>query len=429
MQEDEAAYLADRQDAWEAAVRAEHGLSRREALKLAAAGAIFYAGGSALAPRGAFAQAPAATTPTTVPGILKAQSPELLTARGTNSEMLWASMKGQGYHTPVDRFFVRNHTVTPTIDPATWSLKLFGDGLVGGPGLDAPVTFTLDDLQKLEQVEVETAIECAGNGRSFFGSQQGRTAPGSAWTLGAIGVARWKGVRLRDVLERAGLRRGVADVMPIGLDGEVVANGVNQGHVRRPLPFAKAMDNTIIAFEMNGQTLPADHGFPARLVVPGWVGIANTKWLGFIQVSLEPLFSTWNTTQYRLVGDVYPANSPPLKSNPLKSAFELPFGAVFPVGHKRTLTGRSWSGRAQPARVDVSTDGGQTYRKARLKTPNVGDAWVRWAIDWTPTTAGKVNLLARATDRDGHTQPLTTPFNRDGYWFDAVVKHGVTITA
>ena len=135
------------------------------------------------------------------------------------------------------------------------------------------------------------AIECAGNGRSFFTSQQGTPATGSQWGLGAVGVARWRGVPLGAVLDRAGITRRAVDVMPEGLDATVVADGVDQGHVRRPLSVGKALDDVLLAYEMNGAPLPPDHGLPVRLVVPGWVGIASIKWLGRIEVSDRPLFS------------------------------------------------------------------------------------------------------------------------------------------
>ena len=150
--------------------------------------------------------------------------------------------------------------------------------------------------------EVTAFVECAGNGRSFFATQQGTPAPGSQWTLGAVGVARWRAV-CPDVLRHAGLDPWRAvDVMPQGLDPTVVANGVDTGHVRRPLSIQKALHDALLVYEMNGQTLPPDHGFPVRLLVPGWVGVANIKWLGQIEVADQPLFSPWNTTQYRLTG-------------------------------------------------------------------------------------------------------------------------------
>src|SRR3954469_878955 len=180
--------------------------------------------------------------------IVKPLPPEWFTVLGTNAEMRWDAAQGLPYAIPNERFFVRNHTSTPLIDPATYALQVFGSGLRRPEG----VTFSLRDLERMPSRSLTAFIECAGNGRSFFGSQQGTPAPGSQWKLGAIGVARWRGVPLGEVLERAGILRSAVDVMPEGLDPEVGPNG----HVRRPLPVAKAFDDVLLAYEMNGQPLP-----------------------------------------------------------------------------------------------------------------------------------------------------------------------------
>jgi DMSO/TMAO reductase YedYZ molybdopterin-dependent catalytic subunit len=229
---------------------------------------------------------------------------------------------------------------------------------------------------------------------------------------------------LREVLERAGITRRAVDVMPEGLDPAVAG----QGRVRRPLPVEKALDDVLVAYEMNGEPLPPDHGAPARLIVPGWVGVANVKWLGRIEVSDRPLYSPWNTTQYRMTGPGYPPDSPPLTDQAVKSAFTgLPFGATLAAGRTHVLTGRSWSGRGPIRRVEVSTDGGRTYRAARLHGPNLPHAWVRWSLPFTPTRPGARELRARATDAHGRVQPDSVPFNTGGYLFWAVVRHPVTV--
>ncbi|MFJ6700698.1 sulfite oxidase [Streptomyces sp. NPDC091272] len=365
---------------------------------------------------------PAAPVPT-LPGVVKPLPAELFTLRGTNAETRSEALRGTGHLTPVDRFFVRNHTSTPRIDATTWKLTVWGSGLRGGP-----VDFSYADLRALPAVTRTAFIECAGNGRSFFTSQQGQAVTGTAWTLGAVGAARWRGARLADVLRRAGISPDAVDVMPRGLDGEVVTDGVNQGRVRRPLPVAKALDDVILAYEMNGLPLPPDHGFPVRVVVPSWVGVASVKWVGDIEVSDTPLASPWNTGLYRLFGEAYPAGgSAPLTRQALKSVFELPAGARFALRRPYRLTGRSWSGGAPVRLVEVSTDGGERWRRARLlDVPRRGD-WVRWAAEWLPRTAGPTTLLARATDAAGYTQPAVTVHNTQGYLFDAVVRHPVTV--
>ncbi|MFD9357038.1 sulfite oxidase [Streptomyces sp. NPDC060031] len=404
------------------------GVERRDLLKLFAAGAVaagplgLAAGGTATAADTTAADA-AASGAAPQPGIVKALPPELFTVRGTNAETNFAALRGTGQLTPVDRFFVRNHTATPRIDADSWRLKIWGSGLAGGP-----VEFTYDRLRSLPSVERTLFIECAGNGRSFYTTQQGQQVSGTAWTLGAIGVARWRGVRLSDVLRLAGVTRRAVDVLPRGLDAEVLANGVNLGRVRRPLPVSKALDDVLLAYEMNGEPLPPDHGAPVRVVVPDWIGISSIKWVGDIEVSDEPLYSPWNTDLYRLFGPDQPAGgSAPLTRQTLKSAFELEPGATVPVYRTRLLTGRSWSAAAPVHRVEVSTDGGARWQRARLHDAPRRGGWVRWSLPWTPRATGATALLARATDATGRTQPETAAYNTQGYLFDAVVRHPVLV--
>ena len=293
---------------------------------------------------------------------MKRLPPEWFVNFGTNAEMRWDAVPGLGYTTPNERFFVRDHTATPLIDATTWQLRVFGSGL-RGDGAE----FTYKQLRRLPSHTTTQFIECAGNGRSFFASQQGTPAPGTQWGLGAIGVARWRGVRLSEVLERAGIKHNAVDILPVGLDASVVTGGVDYGHVRRPLPVSKALDDVLLAYEMNGEPLPPDHGFPLRLVVPGWIGIASIKWVGQIEVSDQPLFSPWNTKWYRLTGGDYPADSPPITTQVVKSAFELAWGAELPAGRRVTLAGRSWSGTSAIRRVEVSIDQGATWQHARLR--------------------------------------------------------------
>ena len=328
MQHDEAAYVAERSGQ----LAARTGLSRRDILRLGAL--LPVAAGIARLPAAGVAHAAtAAASP-----IVKPLPPEWFISYGTNAEMRWDSVQDLGHVVPNERFFVRDHTATPLIDERSWRLEVVGSGLAG-----SGITLSYDDLRRMPQREVLTAVECAGNGRSFFGTQQGTPAPGTQWGLGAIGVARWRGVPLRAVLERAGISEAAVDVMPVGLDGTVVSGGVDYGHVRRPLPVAKALDDAILALAMNGEDLPPDHGFPVRLVVPGWIGVASVKWVGRIEVSDEPLFSYWNTQQYVMTGDAYP-DRPVLGVQTVKSAWELatrrdPGGRPSADAHRTGLVG------------------------------------------------------------------------------------------
>ncbi|MFF1546094.1 sulfite oxidase [Streptomyces sp. NPDC058291] len=401
---------------WLAGEARADGVSRRRLLTLLAATAA----GTAL---GAPSPAHAAPGP-----IVKPVPPEWFITRGTNAETRWEALRGTGHHTPNERFFVRNHTATPVLDAQDWRLRLWGSGLRGAPGEERPVEFGYDDLRALPAVTRTAFVECAGNGRSFYPTQQGETVPGTAWTLGAIGVAHWRGVRLSDVLRRAGLSRDAVDVQPRGLDAEYLSGGESLGRVRRPLPLAKALDDVLLAYEMNGERLPPDHGHPVRVLVPSWVGIASIKWVGDIEVSAQPLYSPWNTTFYRLFGAAYPpGGSAPLTRQTTKSAFELASGATFAAGRRHVLRGRSWSGAGGVCRVDVSTDGGATWRPARLHDRPRAGTWTRWSVDWRPDAPGAAHLLARATDTAGRTQPDVAVPNEQGYLFDAVVRHPVTV--
>lgn len=333
------------------------------------------------------------------------------TIHGTNAETRWEALRDTGSLTPIPKFFVRNHTSTPLLDAATWRLRIHGDGV------RRPLSLSLADLRALPSCSVEALIECAGNGRSFFTSQQGQPVSGTPWRLGAVGNARWRGVSLGLLLRRAGVRPCAVDVLPVGLDAEYVTGGVNLGRVRRPLPVAKALDDVLVAYEMNDEPLPVDHGFPARLVVPGWIGIASIKWLGSVEVSTSPLSSPWDTQLYRLLGPAYPAEGTLVTTQVTKSAFELAWDAVLPAG-RQVLTGRSWSPNGV-RRVEVSTDG-RTWRRA---TPVSRGAWTRWRVSWDATPGTHV-LRVRADD-----QPDESVFNAQGYLFGAVVKHPVTVAA
>lgn len=354
--------------------------------------------------------------------IVKPLPPGLFVVHGTSAETRWEAMQGQGYHTPNDRFFVRNHTATPLIDAPTWRLWLHGSGL------RTPRSLSYEELLALPCTTVDAAIECAGNGRAFFESQQGERTPGIPWRLGGVGVARWRGVPLSTVLGLAGVTTDAVEVMPRGLDAHYVENGVDLGPVRRPLPIAKALDDVLIAYEMNGRPLPPDHGFPARLVVPGWSGIASIKWLGGIEVSAAPLSSPWSTRLYRMHGPGYPAEGgDPLTGQVVKSAFELPWEATLQAGRQHVLRGRSWSGGGHIVKVEVSVDGGRTWPAAQTRGPRLARAWAPWHVAWAPERPGPYVLMARATDETGATQPIEARYNRLGYHFDGVVRHPVTV--
>ena len=371
---------------------------------------------------------------TAAPGdpIVRALPADEFYRHGLNAEMRWEVMRDKGYTVPNASFFVRNHTSTPLIDAETWSLRVFGTGLRSAATAGHAVRFSYQDLLDLPARTVVAAIECAGNGRSFFASQQGQAVPGTPWRLGAIGVAAWRGVPLSVVLDRSGITREAVDVMPYGLDPDYVSGGVNYGPVRRPIPAAKALDDVILAYEMNGAPLPPDNGYPVRVIVPRWAGIASVKWVGAIEVSATPLSSYWNTRAYRLFGLAYPARGTLVTTQAVRSAFELEWDARLPAHRDYLLTGRSWSLNGSIARTEISADGGRRWqlavpRRRRAQSPWPGAAWQLWEFPWRAPGPGSYTLQARATDVGGVTQPATATFNTLGYQFDGIVSHPVTV--
>lgn len=384
------------------------GLSRKQFLqRLAMTAGAAVLGGAA---RRGEAQG---STPT--PGLVKPTPADQFYTLGTNREMRWEAMYGRGYLTPNELFFVRNHTSTPRIAVEPWRLKVYGSAL------SRPRDFTYDELLSMPSVSVIKALECTGNGRSFFEKSHGKKIEGTQWKLGGIGVAEWTGVRLAEVLDRAGVKKSAVDVMPIGLDEQ---------KVRRPMPISRAMhEDTLLVYAMNGQVLPPDHGYPVRVLVPGWSAISSIKWAGSLEVADIPLYSPWNTESYVMVGPTYTptatAKGPLVTSQVVKSAFELPWDGTLPA-RRHLLRGRSWSGVGKISRVEVSVDGGRTWQRARLREPNLPQAWTRWDLDWD-APAGDHRLLARATDSRGNTQPATIPFNQLGYLYSAVVEHPIHV--
>lgn len=401
-------YLQSRADEYIWQWAKELGVSRRRFFQILAAGgaAAALSGGARRKARAAEA-APAP--------VIKPTPKELFNDFGSNKEMRWENMYERGYLVPNELFFVRNHTRTPLVDAEKWRLK------IEGSGIEKPMELTYDGLLSLPSVSVIRYVECAGNGRSFFNEVYGKKADGTQWKLGAIGVAEWTGVPLTEVLNRAGLKKSARDVMPEGLDDL---------KVRRPIPVAKALEeDTLLVYAMNGQPLPPDHGFPVRALIPGWIGVANIKWVGRMEVSEKPLFSAWNTDTYVLIGPDYkpepPSKGPVLSSQDLKSALELPWGGEVSAA-RRLVRGRTWSPFGKITSVEYSIDQGKSWQTGRLREPNIAAAWVRWDFDWEPKP-GTHTIRVRATDENGNTQPDKVPFNQQGYLYNAMVDHPLEV--
>lgn len=362
-----------------------------------------------------WAAAPA--TPPTDRKVVKPTPSELMEDTGTGADYGTRPDRIPGFLVPNDRFYIRSHAPTPRVDAASWTLR------IEGSGVRQPVSFTYDELcERFPLVSVIRTIECAGNRRVLLGDEYGRTFEGTPWGRGAIGTAEWTGVRLRDLLESAALTSGAREVMPESLDDI---------RFRRPLPLAKATsDDTVVALAMNGEPLPADHGFPARVVVSGWLGAASVKWLSRIEVSEQRLYSPWNTEDYVLIGSDFPAEGPArgpaITTVPVAALVELPWPArLRPV--PQMIRGRAFAGENAIAAVEYRIDDGP-WQPARLNGPEVPGAWVRWQFAWTPRP-GEHTLRVRATDDHGTAQPDASAYNELGYLQHSVLPHPLLVEA
>lgn len=335
------------------------------------------------------------------------------TRLGTSLEAPFADLRT--YLTPTEQFFVCNAGQSLAVDPSTYRLKIKGDAV------EKVITLTLGDLAALPQHTVDAYIECAGNQRTLFeklgqaGIARESTGDDVKWTLGAVAMARWSGPRLRDVLALAGLHDDAAWVAPMGLD---VLNP--ECDIEIPMPVDKAMDpDTLIALRMNDAPLPADHGAPARMIVPGWVGTYWVKWVGWLTVSAHEI-RNYRTDEYYVIDETT------VTRQNLKASLCLPFPAILPEGaHK--LTGFARSPDAVIETVEWSEDG-QNWQEARIVTPNTKWGWVQFEFEWQ-AQAGQHNIHTRAWDANGQTQPVVAYHNEGTLLYNAIIPHPVTISA
>ncbi len=316
--------------------------------------------------------------------------------------------------TPVPHFFVRNHMHEPSaLEAGDWRLSLGGE-------VERPLTLRLEELSKMEAHSVVNTLECAGNGRGLHRPQ----VPGIQWGKGAVGTARFSGPRLRDVLQRAGVKSAGKHVMFRGLDdipGKVPP-------FIRSIPLEKALDaDTLIATHMNGSPLTKHHGFPARALVPGWIGSASCKWLTEIKVLEAEFAGNFMNPGYRLPNQpvkpgevVKPEDTHPVTGLSVKSVIASPSdGATVKTG-RLTVHGAAWAGEANIVKVEISMDGGATWNAAKLGHEQSRYAWRLWSYEWKTGKAGDYTIQSRATDSQGRIQLATPVWNPSGYLYNAV---------
>ena len=323
-----------------------------------------------------------------------------------------------GLLTPTPLHYVRTHFGIPRLSAPDWRLALDGE-------VARPYHLSYDELRGLPSRSLLVTLECAGNGRSGLHPP----AEGEPWQYGAVSTAEWTGVPLATLLEAASLTSRTREILIEGADRGMVAT--REG----PIPFARSMPlevarhpDTLLAYAMNGEPLTAAHGFPARLIVPGWYGMAAVKWVTRIAALAAPFAGYYQTERYIMAHpERGETTSEPLTTIRVRSLIIAPAaGAVLPRGTHR-LRGLAWSGEAPVTRLDVSVDGGDTWEPAELASPAERYAWRRWEYTWRASASGPATLRSRAFDEAGRTQPTEPEWNHLGYANNAIQVVPVTV--
>lgn len=322
--------------------------------------------------------------------------------------------------TPNDVFFVRQHLPRPRVEEQAFRLSLNGR-------VNKQLELPLAELRKLPQHSVPATLECTGNARGLFRPR----VPGIQWGRGAIGNADWSGPRLSDVLKLAGTNLESA---------YVTFNAADNGVAKTPdfirsLPMSKALHPaTLLALKMNGEVLPELHGFPVRLIVPGWDGTSWVKWVTDISVANEANGGFFMNPAYRFPehavlpgGSANPADLKVIEGMPVKSFITSPVDQGKIPMTRVELCGIAWAGEERISNVAVSTDGGSRWTDAKLSPQNLPFAWRLWSFSWQPPQSGYYTILSRATDSAGRVQPVVATWNPSGYLYSAIDKIGVVV--
>jgi sulfane dehydrogenase subunit SoxC len=322
--------------------------------------------------------------------------------------------------TPVGLHYLLIHFDIPYVDADAWGLQI--DGLVA-----RSLTLTLADLKGRPSRTLAVTLECAGNGRALL-SPRANSQP---WLLEAVGTAEWTGSPLAPILEEAGVSENALEVVFTGLDRGI--QGENEHLYERSLPLADALrDEVLLAYAVNGQPLPPQHGFPLRLVVPGWYGMTHVKWLQSITVVGEPFRGFQQSVAYHLRQSEEETGEPVTRILP--RSLMIPPGIPDFTARQRfleagpcLLEGRAWSGRGPIERVEVSVDSGETWDDATLGEHVSEFAWNGWSYAWKAEPGAYV-LCCRATDAAGNTQPMNPEWNFDGFCNNAVQRVPVAVS-
>ncbi|WP_431823848.1 sulfite oxidase [Burkholderia sp. F1] len=306
---------------------------------------------------------------------------------------------------PNAHFYVRNHFQIPRLDPAAFRLTV--GGLV-----ERPLSLGLRDLHNMPSQTHVVTLECAGNGRTRFHP----AVEGEKWDLGAVSTAEWTGVPLVEVLDRAGVRPTAREVLFRGADGGTVEGLAEPIRFERSLQLGDARDaDLLLAYAMNGEPLPIHHGYPLRLVVPGWYAVASVKWLSDIQLIDQPFAGYYQTTKYWYEWTRNDeAVREPVTLQHVRALITEPAPGQEIRHGELAIRGVAWSGAAPIARVEVSVGSG-SWQEAHLVSERKRHSWQWWELITQAREPGVVTLRARATDLAGRTQPACAEWNRLGY--------------
>lgn len=306
---------------------------------------------------------------------------------------------------PSAHFYVRNHFQIPELDPSAFRLSV--GGLV-----ERPLSLSVRDLRQMPSKALVVTLECAGNGRTLFEP----SIEGEKWNLGAVSTAEWVGVSLMEVLDRAGIQTSAREIVFRGADCGSVGGHPESIHFERSLPVDQARDaDVLLAYAMNGEPLPIQHGYPLRLIVPSWYAVASVKWLTEIELINRPFVGHYQTEKYlyewKREGQVV---REPVTLQRVRALITDPTPQqMLPCG-ELTIRGVAWSGAAPIARVEVSMAGGP-WQEARLVSERKRHSWQWWELIARIENPGDVALRARATDLAGRAQPETAEWNQLGY--------------
>lgn len=334
-----------------------------------------------------------------------------------NLEMPFETL--DGFITPTKSFYVRTHFPIPAIDRDAWWLRVEGEA-------EKPFTINFEQLMELESVTLPVTLECAGNSRNFLQPK----VKGVQWGLGAVGTAEWTGVPLSVLLDRAGVRSNACELIFEGADGgilEDLKSPPGKLHFSRSVPLKKARADVLLAYKMNGEELPPEHGFPLRALVPGWYAMASVKWLQRIIVTDRTFTGYYQTLDYaywKRHAEV--AELTPLSEMQVKAEIAKPTeGETVPVNSSVRVHGAAWTSDGEITKVELSADGGATWANANLLGEPNRNAWRLWEFNWqTPAAPRTRTLIARATDSLGRTQPLLHDPDRETY----MINHLLPVT-